>query len=168
MVANTAGSTVRTLTFLPPPPWTSHLSCTGERCWLESYTLTSSPAVLLQPLARAGCEWEPERLDGISFAMWSSFFPTAGTDCWEVNHFGGQVVLVSTSWRKCFPGVVCVYTGHVWGGLLMSSMLACLLCCPSELLLFGADRLCIEVKKVWLQLLKPEIRRGWTRKSQEC
>lgn len=124
MVANTAGSTIRTLTFLPPPPWTSHLSRTGERCWLESPTLTSSPAVLLQPLARAGCEWEPERLDGISFAMWSSFFPTAGTDCWEVNHFGGQVVLVRTSWRKCFLGVVCVYTGHVWGGLV------CLACLP--------------------------------------
>ena len=43
-------------------------------------------------------------------------------------------------------GGVCLHRARLRGAG-MSSMLACLLCCPSELLLFGADRLCIEVKK---------------------
>lgn len=168
VVANTVGSTIRTLTFLPPPPWTSHLSYAGQRCWLGSHTLTSSPAVLLQTLARAGCEWEQKRLDDISFAIWSSFSP-------QQNRMLGAELLWRTgglgqdSLREMLSrGDVCLY-GPCLRGLIMSSMLACLLCCPIELLLYGAGRLCLlGEKRVWLQLLQPEIRRGWTRKAKSA
>lgn len=57
-------------------------------------------------------------------------------------------------------GGVCLH-GPCLRGLVMSSMLACLFRCPSELLLFGAGRFCILGEKgVWLQLLQPEIRGG--------
>lgn len=100
--------------------------------------------------------------------MWSSFFSTAGADCWELNSFGGQVVLVRTLKKMLSGGGVCFH-GLCMRGLVMTRMLACLLWFHSKLLLFGADRLCtLDEKRMWLRLLEPEIRRGWTRKAKSA
>lgn len=66
--------------------------------------------------------------------------------------------------RNAFQGW-CVFTWAISEGAVMSSIPACLVCCPSELLLFGPDRLCtLGERRVWSQLLQPE---GMNKESQE-
>lgn len=151
---------------LSPPPWTSHLSYTGEHWWLRSHTKEPSCSA---PDSGKSWMWM-----GAREAPWHQLCnvifipPTAGTDCWELNSFGDQVVLVRTL-KKMFSGGGGCLHGLCLRGLVMARMLACLLWFHSKLLLFGAGRLCtLGEKRMWMQLLEPEIRRGWARKAKSA